>query len=418
MSPVGRGGAGRRREIGVGLIGVGWMGRVHSRSYQAVPLLYPELTLAPRLVRAADPVDGRAAYAREVLGYEAAGTDYRDVLADPEVDVVSICAPNALHRQIGVDAARAGKSFWIEKPVGRDVADTMDVAAAARAAGITTAVGYNYRTAPAVEEIRRLVTTGGLGRITNVRAALFSGYAAEPNTPLSWRFRRDLAGTGSLGDLLSHVVDLAQYVVAPVTEVSAMVATFHRQRPVAPADLASHADVVEGGELGEVENDDHCAAMVRFADGSSGAGAVGTLEASRVAVGPQCGLTFEVYATEGSATWSFERMNELRLCLGRGGPHQGYTTILGNARLGDYARFQPVPGNSMSYDDLKTIEAKRFLVAVTGGEDRTATIEEATAAAAAVSAAAASAADGTWHPVAAVPGALFGRASAVVPPDQ
>jgi len=403
---------------GIGLISVGWMGKLHSRAYQAIPLVYPELKIRPRFVHAADTAADRAGYAREVLGYERAGTDYRDVLADPDVDVVSICAPNMLHREIGVAAARAGKPFWIEKPVGRDAGETAAVAAAARAAGVVTSIGYNYRHVPAVERVRELIAVGRLGRITNVRAVFFNSYAAEPNGALSWRFRREQAGSGALGDLLSHVVDLMQYVVAPITEVSSLLSTVYTQRPILPMGSATHFAVIEDGEMGEVENDDYVAALVRFGAGSHGAGsygdgAVGTLEASRVSVGPQCALGFEIYGTDGSAVWNFEQMNELRLCLGRGGPGQpdhGYTTILGHPGLGDYSRFQPGPGNSMSYDDLKVIEAKKFLVAVGGGEQRNSTIAEAHADAEVIAATAASALDGAWHPVAPVPGATFGHA--------
>ena len=369
---------------GIGLISVGWMGRLHSRAYQAVPQVYPELNIRPRLVHAADTAADRADYAREILGYARASTDYRDVLADPDVDVVSICAPNMLHREIGV-------------------------AAAARAAGVTTSIGYNYRHVPAVERARELIAAGRLGRVTNVRAVFFNSYAAEPNGALSWRFRREEAGSGALGDLLSHVVDLMQYVVAPITEVSSLLSTVYTQRPILPMGSATHFAVIENGEMGEVENDDYVAALVRFAAGSHAAGAVGTLEASRVSVGPQCGLGFEIYGTDGSAIWNFEQMNELRLCLGRGGDHAGYTTVLGNAALGDYGRFQPGPGNSMSYDDLKVIEAKKFLVAVSGGERRNSTIEEALADAEVIAATAASARDGAWHKVAPVPGATFGH---------
>ena len=411
---------------GIGLISVGWMGKLHSRAHQAIPLVYPELKIRPRFVHAADTAPDRADYAREVLGYAKAGTDYRDVLADPDVDVVSICAPNMLHREIGVAAARAGKPFWIEKPVGRDVSETAEVAAAARAAGVVTSIGYNYRHVPAVERVRELIAAGELGRITNVRAVFFNSYAAEPNGALSWRFRRDQAGSGALGDLLSHVVDLMQYVVAPITEVSSLLSTVYTQRPILPMGSATHFAVIENGEMGEVENDDYVAALVRFAAsshaagavgshaagavGSHAAGAVGTLEASRVSVGPQSGLGFEIYGTDGSAAWNFERMNEFRLCLGRGGANAGYTTVLGNAELGDYGRFQPGPGNSMSYDDLKVIEAKKFLVAASGGEQRNSTIEEALADAGVISATAASARDGAWHKVTPVPGATFGRA--------
>jgi predicted dehydrogenase len=394
---------------GIGLISVGWMGKLHSRAYQAIPLVYPELKIRPRFVHAADTAPDRAEYAREVLGYEKAGTDYRDVLADPEVDVVSICAPNMLHREIGVAAAQAGKPFWIEKPVGRDASETAAVAAAARAAGVATSIGYNYRHVPAVERVRELVAAGRLGRITNVRAVFFNSYAAEPNGALSWRFRRAEAGSGALGDLLSHVVDLMQYVVAPITEVSSLLSTVYTQRPILPMGSATHFAVIENGELGEVENDDYAAALVRFGAGTHTAGAVGTLEASRVSVGPECALGFEIYGTDGSAAWNFEQMNELRLCLGRSSPERGYTTVLGNSALGDYARFQPGPGNSMSYDDLKVIEAKKFLVAVAGGERRNSTIEEAHADAEVIAAAAASARDGAWHTVPPVPGATFGH---------
>ena len=396
-------------EPGVGLISVGWMGKLHSRAYQALPLVYPELKIRPRLVHAADSVADRASYARDILGYERATTDYREVLADPEVDVVSICAPNMLHREIGVAAAQAGKPFWIEKPVGRDAGETAAVAAAAQAADLVTSIGYNYRHVPAVEQVRELIAAGQLGRITNVRAVFFNSYASEPNGALSWRFRQAEAGSGALGDLLSHVIDLMQYVVAPITEVTSLLSTVYTQRPVLPMGSADHFAVIEGGELGEVENDDYAAALVRFAGGPA-SGASGTLEASRVSVGPQCGLGFEIYGTDGSATWNFEQMNELRLCLGRGGPAHGYTTVLGHPGMGDYGRFQPGPGHSMSYDDLKVIEAKKFLVAVGGGERHNSTITEAHADAEVAAAVAASARDGAWHKVTPVPGATFGHA--------
>lgn len=397
------------RDIGVGLISVGWMGKLHTRAYQALPSVYPDLGLRPRLVHAADTASERAEYARHVLGYAKVSADYRDVLADPEVDVVSICAPTGLHREIGVAAAESGKAFWIEKPVGRDAREAADVAAAAGKAGVVTSIGYNYRHAPAVEHVRELVERGDLGRITNVRAVFFNGYAAEPRGALSWRFIRDLAGTGALGDLMSHVVDLAQYILGPINEVTALTSTVYTERPILPMGSGTHFAVIEGGEMGRVENDDYAAALVRFAPSSRAAGAVGTLEASRVIVGPQCGLGFEIYGTDGSVAWNFEQMNEVRVCLGRGGPHHGYTTVLGNAHLGDYAHFQPGPGNSMGYDDLKVIEAKKFLVAVAGGERRNSTVDDAHHVAEVIAAVAASADSGTWQQVPAVPGAAFGE---------
>ena len=396
--------------LGVGLISVGWMGKLHTRAYQSLPTVYPELGLRPRLVHAADTAPDRVDYARDVLGYQRAGTDYRAVLADPDVDVVSICAPNMLHKEIGIAAARAGKHFWIEKPVGRDADDTAAVAEAAHEAGVVTSIGFNYRHAPAVEEIRRLVAEGSLGRVTNIRSVFFNGYAAEPKGALSWRFQRDLAGSGAMGDLLSHVADLVQYVVGPVTQVSSLSSIVHAERPILEMGSGTHFAVIEDGELGPVENEDYAAALVRFADDARGPGAVGTLEVSRTIVGPQCGLAIEVYGTEGSAKWNFERMNELEVCTRRGGPHYGYTTVLGNPHLGDYGRFQPGPGNSMGYDDLKVIEAKKFLTAVTGGAHTQCSIDDALAAARVVTAAVDSAGSGAWVPVAPVPGARPGGA--------
>jgi predicted dehydrogenase len=403
------------RDIGVGLISVGWMGKVHTRAYSAIPSVYPELMLRPQLVHAVDTAPDRATYAQEVLGYATASTDYRDVLANPDVDVVSICAPTGLHREIGVATAEAGKAFWIEKPVGRNAQEAADVAAAASRAGVLTSIGYNYRHVPAVERVRELIANGDLGRITNVRAVFFSGYASEPKGALSWRFVREHAGTGALGDLLSHVVDLMQYVLGPVSDVSALTTTVHHERPILPMGSGTHFDVIEDGEMGVVENDDYVAALVRFAPTSRSPGAVGTLEASRVIVGPQCGLGFEIYGTEGSACWNFEQMNELRVCVGRGGPQYGYTTVLGNAAFGDYAHFQPGPGNSMGYDDLKVIEAKKFLVAVMGGERRNSTVDDAHHVAGVIEAAAASAESGSWEQVPTVPGATFGRGETRTP---
>jgi predicted dehydrogenase len=387
-------------ELGVGLISVGWMGQLHSRAYLAVPTVYPELGVQPRLVHAADTAEGRAAYARDVLGYERVDSDYREVLADHDVDVVSICAPNFLHREMGVAAAEAGKPFWIEKPVGRGVRETADVAAAAAAAGVVTSVGFNYRHVPAVEHLRTLVADGALGRITNLRAVFFTGYANEPRGALSWRFRREYAGSGALGDLLSHVVDLMQYVVGPITDVTALTQTFHPERPVLAMGSGTHFAVIDdpAAEMGTVENDDYVSMLARFSP-RGGTGAVGTLEASRIVVGPQCGLAFEIYGTNGSASWDFERMNELQLCTGRGSPHQGYTTVLGNAAFGDYARFQPGPGVAMGYDDLKVIEARKFLQAVSGGEQHLATVHDAHAVAEVLSAAELSAASGGWRRV-------------------
>ena len=383
--------------IGVGLISVGWMGQLHSRAYANLRYAYPDLKIRPRLVHAADPAPARAEEAVEVLGYERASADYRDVLNDPEVDVVSICAPNFLHAEIGIAAAKAGKHFWIEKPVGRGEHETREVAAAATEAGVVSSIGFNYRHAPAVEYLRELVAEGRLGRITNVRGQMFADYSSDPRGALSWRFVRDLAGNGVLGDLMGHLVDLVQYALGPIREVSALTSTVYTERPELPMGTGTHFAVIEDGEMKPVENEDYAAMLVRLSDDASASGAVGTLEASRVAVGPRASYGIEVYGTEGSAHWDFERMNELHLSGGLGTENQGYTRVMARPGMGDFGRFQPGAGTSMGYDDLKVIEARKFLQAVLGREALNSNIQDALSAAQVVTAAERSAESRSWE---------------------
>ena len=387
------------RSLGVGLISVGWMGKVHTRAYQALPGVYPELGVRPRLVIAADAVAERAEYAVDVLGYEQGTLDYEEVLRSPAVDVVSICAPNFLHEEMGIAAARAGKAFWIEKPAGRNAQETEAVARAAAEAGVVTSIGFNYRNAPPIEHARDLIARGALGRITNVRGAFFADYSAEPMGALSWRFTRDLAGSGVLGDLMGHLVDLTHYLLGPITEVTGLTKTIYDERPIQPMGSGTHFAVIEGGEMGRVENDDYACMLVRFAPDAIAGDAIGTLEASRAAVGPRASYSIEIFGTEGSLKWDFERLNELQVAIGRRGEHLGYQRVMAGPGFGDFTHFQPGAGTSMGYDDLKTVEARKFVEAYLGGPRNNSNIQDALAAARVVSAAETSADSRSWVPV-------------------
>ena len=370
-----------QREIGVGLISVGWMGKVHSRAYQALPVVYPELGVKTRLIMAADTSQERVDYAVDVLGYEEGTLDYHDVLAREDIDVVSICAPNFLHAEIGIAAAKAGKAFWIEKPVGRGASDTQSVQQAAIDAGVVSSIGFNYRHAPAIEYAKELIASGKLGRITNFRGTFFADYSSEPKGALSWRFNRELAGSGVLGDLMGHLVDLVHYVAGPIAEVSALTETVYAERPIAQMGSGTHFDVIEDGEMGPVENEDYAAMLVKLSNKAVADNAVGTLEASRVTVGKRASYNIEIYGTEGSLQWDFERMNELQLALSRTGAHVGYQRIMAGPEFGDFSHFQPGAGTSMGYDDLKVIEAKKFLQAFIGTGRENSNINDAYAAA-------------------------------------
>jgi len=381
------------RPLGIGLISVGWMGRAHSRAYRNVNEHYPELPVRPRLVVAADVVERNRTDAVELLGYERAVADYRDVLADPDVEAVSICSPNFLHREMALAAAEAGKPFWIEKPMGRGRAESADIARAAEGRGLVTAVGFSYRNPPAIARARELVASGRLGRITNVRVSFLADYSSNPDDPLTWRFERDRAGSGVYGDLLSHGFDLAMQLVGPIAEVTAVQETFLAERPrVVGATVGHHADAV--GEPGPVENEDYAGVLARFENG-----AVGVFESSRVAVGPRAEYVVEVYGTEGSLRWDFQRMNELQVAL-RGSGEYGYTTVYAQPGDGDFARFQPGGGTGMGFDDLKTIEAVHFLRSVAEGVQHGPSVADGLAAAAVADAAERSGTTRQWTAVA------------------
>lgn len=360
------------RELGVAVVGLGWMGRLHATSYLRLPVLYPELGIRPRLVVAVDPVEQNRRAAVHQYGFARAadGTDVAEleqVLADPEVDVVSIASPNFLHRDLALAAARAGKPFWIEKPMGTSAAQSREIRdAAAQAnggAGVATAVGFNYRHAPAVAHLRSLVESGRLGRITNVRCWLIADYASSEEGPLTWRYDRERAGSGVIGDLLSHGADLVRHVTGQsIAEVCADSAVFIGDRPIPTKLGVGHGGFEIGDERGPVGNEDWVAALGTLEDGTRI-----TLESSRVARGHRSDYALEVFGTEGSARWSFTRMNELEVQIGDGGTEHGYTTVLTGPGHGEYSRFQPGPGIPMSFDDLKAVEAAAFCSDVVRG---------------------------------------------------
>lgn len=379
-----------KKTLGIGLISVGWMGKMHSRAYRSIAQLYPDLGVECQLVHAADSNESAREFATDVLGYARASEEYQKVLDDAEVDVVSICAPNFLHAEMGVAAARAGKPFWIEKPVGRGVDETRHVQEAATEAGVATSIGFNYRCPPAVQYARELINNGSLGTITNIRGRYFGGFSSNPDDPMAWRFTRVWSGNGVLGDLMGHLVDQIHYLLGPIGSVTGTTGTYitHREAP---------AGAPDAGEQVEVENEDYANMLVRFDDSAVAAGALGSLEASRIAAGPRCEYTFEIFGTEGSLRWSFERMNELEVALTRVGPHVGYTNLFANSYYPDFDRFQPATGTAMGYDDLKTIEAARFISSYLGGGlPAGSNIHDAVASAQVLSAAETSAQSGTW----------------------
>ena len=379
-----------REPIGVAVAGFGWMGRVHTQAYTRVLHHFPQLPLAPRLAAVADEVPGRAEEAAGQFGFANSTRDWRDLATDPTVQAVSIAAPNFLHKEIGVAMAQAGKHIWIEKPVGLSTADAKAVAQAVNAAGVQSTVGFNYRNAPAVQTARELILSGELGAVTHARFRLFSDYAAHPEGALSWRYERERGGSGVLGDLASHGVDLAGYLLGDIASLVSDTATFLTERARPTGATSGHARA-SGGEMGPVENEDYVSSLLRFASGARG-----TLEASRVAVGEQNNYGFEIHGTKGAVFWDYRRMGELAISTGTKYQDQPVSTVFVGPADGDYAAFQPGSANSMGYDDLKVIEAYNFLRSIAEGKPYGATVDDAVRSAVALDAMVESAASGTW----------------------
>jgi predicted dehydrogenase len=378
--------------LGVAVVGWGWMGAVHARAWSRLGQHYPDLAGVARLVAVADPLTERRDDAVRRFGFASAYGGWREAVDDPLVQLVSVTAPNAVHREIGCAVAAAGKHLWIEKPVGLDAGDAGAVAEAVRAAGVASAVGFNYRNAPAVERARELVLAGALGDVTHARVQLFSDYAAHPEGALTWRFERAAGGAGVLGDLASHGVDLVRFLLGEVEQLVADTAVFVPSRPrrVGGGDHFARG----GGEPGAVENEDFVSALLR-----TRSGARVMLEASRVAVGEQNSYSFSVHGSRGSVAWDFRRMGELQVAVNDGvADYQDVatSTVLVGPGHGELGSFQPGAGIAMSYDDLKVVEAARFLRAALGGEPTGATVQDAVRAAGVVDAMAESARTGAW----------------------
>jgi predicted dehydrogenase len=378
-----------RRPLGVAIAGFGWMGRVHTQAYARVLHHFPQLTVAPQLVAVADEVPGRAEEAADQFGFTTPYRDWREVAADPAVAAVSIAAPNFLHREIGVAMAKAGKHIWIEKPVGLTTADATAVADAVKEAGVQGAVGFNYRNAPAVAAAKDMIDAGELGTITHVRFRLFSDYAAHPQGALTWRYERERGGNGVLGDLASHGVDLARYLLGDIESLVADTAIFLTERARPTGATAGHT--LATGEMGPVENDDYVSSLLRFASGARG-----VLEASRVSVGEQNNYGLEIHGTKGAVFWDYRRLNELGVSVGGSYQDQPVSTVYVGPKHGFFGAFQPGSANSMGYDDLKVIEAYNFLRSITDGTPHGTTIDDAVRSAAALDAMAESARTGAW----------------------
>jgi predicted dehydrogenase len=300
-------------QLNVALIGYAFMGRAHSNAYRQVGRFFTPKHL-PRMKVLCGRTPAAVKTAADQLGWEETSTDWREVVRRKDIDIVDIVTPGDSHAEIAIDAAKAGKVVFCEKPIANTVKDAEKMLAAVKKAGVIHMVCHNYRRAPAVMLAKQLIADGKLGTIYHYRGTYLQDWIVDPQFPLVWRLRKEAAGSGALGDIASHSLDLARFLVGEITEVTAALETFIKERPLPD----------NPKKKGKVTVDDASAAVVRFKNG-----ALGTIEASRFATGRKNYNRFEINGSKGSVAFNLERLNELDVYLSADdGAVQGFHNVM------------------------------------------------------------------------------------------
>ncbi len=310
------------RTMNVGMIGYKFMGKAHSNAYRQVGRFFPELQVVPVMKALCGRDEAGVKKAAGTFGWESYETDWRALIARPDIDIIDIGAPGNMHAEIAIAAAQAGKHIFCEKPLGNTAKEAKRMLEAVAAAGVYHMIWFNYRANPAVSYAKKLIENGYLGKIYHWRALFLQDWIVDPQFPLVWRLQKEVAGSGSHGDLLAHCLDTARYLVGEIAEVSGLLETFIKQRPT----LAESDDRLGGkasDTLGEVTVDDASLALARFENG-----ALGTFEATRFALGRKNHNRFEINGSKGSVVFNAERPNELEIYTEDtpGGTH-GFRTV-------------------------------------------------------------------------------------------
>jgi predicted dehydrogenase len=341
------------RPIGIGVIGTGFMGKAHAFAYRAVSGIFPGLK--PELEIIADVNEAAAQLAASQLGFRRSTGEWKTLVTDPAISIVSITTPNVFHREMALAAIAAGKHVHCEKPLAPSAAEAREMMEAAEAAGVLTQAGYNYIKNPLLSLAREMIASGELGDIIGFRGVHAEDYMTNPDEPYSWRVDPK-GGGGALADIGSHIIGMARFLLGPIEELSADLETVVKNRPVAPG----------ARERRSVEVDDIARLTVRFARGCRG-----TIEANWVATGRKMQLGFEINGTKGTLVFNQERLNELHFYqAGRERRYEGFVKIEAGPQHQPYGLFCVAPGHQLGFNDLKTIEVADFLAAIDGREHR------------------------------------------------
>jgi predicted dehydrogenase len=350
------------KTIRVGLIGQKFMGRAHSNAYIKVAKFF-DVEPTPVMTAVCGRNEAELAAFADRWGWRSYETDWRKLLARDDIDVVDVAAPGHLHRDISVAAAQAGKHVFCEKPLAFNLREARDMLDAVRRAGVVHMLCHNYRCCPAIALARQMIAAGELGEIRHLRATYLQDWLVDPGFPINWRLRKETAGSGSLGDLGSHLVDLARFLVGEITEVIGLLKTYITERP---AEGSSHGLSATAGMGSErVTVDDATLILARFAGG-----AIGTLEATRMAPGRKNYNRIEVNGSRGSIVWNFEEMNALEYYnCGDPPAQQGFRRILATEKVHPFVSAWWPPGHVLGYEHSFVHAVYELMRKIAGAEN-------------------------------------------------
>lgn len=351
------------RRLNIALIGYKFMGKAHSNGFRQVAHFFPDVGVEPVMKVLCGRDAAGVKEAAEQLGWEETATDWQQVVARPDVDVVDIATPSDTHHTIAIAAAKAGKHIICEKPLALTQADGQAMVDAVRQAGVKNMVAFNYRRVPAIAQARKMIREGRLGKVYHFRANYLQDWIVDPEFPLVWRLQKEIAGQGTLGDLGAHIADLARFLVGEVTEVVGLTETFIKRRPKLAATTGG-LGAAASQEMGDVTVDDAAAWIARFANG-----AMGTFEVTRFGTGNKNGEHIEINGSEGSLRFSLERLNELEYYSRKDEPDmQGWRDVLITEGVHQYANAWWPSGHIIGWEQTFTHEFYDFFRAIV--EDR------------------------------------------------
>jgi predicted dehydrogenase len=360
--------------LGVGMIGYAFMGAAHSQAWRSAPRFF-DLPVRLRMSVLAGRNEARAKGAADKYGWDDVETDWTRLVDRDDVDIVDICTPGDTHAEMAIAALEAGKHVLCEKPLANSAAEAEAMAAAARRAasrGVRAMCGFTYRRVPAVRLMADLVAGGAIGTLRHVRATYLQDWLIDPAAPMSWRLERHRAGSGALGDIGAHAIDLAQYVTGdPITGVAALSSTFVSRRPIPAGDGFLGTSAAASGEFGEVTVDDATVFLARTASG-----ALATFEASRFATGHKNGLRLELNGSAGSIAFDLERLNELQI-YDASQENAGFRTVLVTEPTHPYIAAWWPPGHTLGYEHAFTHQVRDFVEGIANGADTHPTFDDA-----------------------------------------